>query len=125
MKRINKLKLFTESELIREYKHDLVLFIKTPKNEEMIIVPNKGIKEKREYIDSNYNYNLNHKTQKGVYIMGVTSLKKWVSLIKENEFKGIGFKETIMSITRIDNIKDKNMRGLENEINKKTNNKHV
>lgn len=92
MKNIDKHELFVEAEIMRRNDSDLVLFVKTPKNEEMIIVPNEDIQEKIEYIDKVYDFNLDHRGAKGVFIIGITNLKEWIEVVTENGFKEIGIK---------------------------------
>lgn len=92
MKKINKHQLFVKAEIMRRNDSDLVLFVKTPKNEEMIIVPNEDIQEKIEYIDKVYDFNLDHRGAEGVFIIGITNLREWIEVVTENDFKEIGIK---------------------------------
>lgn len=78
MKGIDKHKLFIEAETIRRNGQDLVLSVKAPKNKEVIIVSNKDITEKIKYIDSAYDFNLDHRRSEGVSIVGMTDLENWI-----------------------------------------------
>jgi hypothetical protein len=91
MTNIDKHELFVETEIIRRNGENLVLFVKTPKNKEIIIVPNQDIQEKIKYIDKVYDFNLEHRGAEGVCIIGITDLREWVEVVSETDFKEIGF----------------------------------